>query len=187
MTKFFKTLEELKASLPTTFNSWKNSSVFDSGKAMRSIGEAEAPKTVIVINDNNLEKYLYTPKIVGCSGFFTHSLSYKFKLLKSCPISEYKSLIDAKANFEDILPQEYARKSTCFQWAESEYNMIEGSFFAPKTAIVIDGDNFQEIVYTPMKGECTKKGWFSSSTWKVDYTSEVLNEISVDGALADFA
>ena len=189
MTKFFKTLEELKDSLPTSVNLWPKGS-FDAiiNNTPGFIwGAIESPKTAIVINGGNLEKYLYTGNLRLNDFAWSKSISYDFKLLDICPISEYNSLIESKETFESNLPKQYLREFSLIDSISGSDIKKQGAFFAQKTAIVIDGDKFQEILYTPMPGECTKEGWFASSTLEVNYKSEVLNEIAIDEVLADFA
>ncbi len=59
-------------------------------------------------------------------------------------------------------------------------------FFAQKTAIVIDENKVQEILYKPILGKCVKEGWLGSGKLEINYKSEVVSEIAIDDILADF-
>lgn len=188
MTKFFKTLEELKASLPTKFNVVpEGGSIWNIKANQMHFYKSEAPRTAVVVNGNNLEKYLYTPKIHTFSFSQIKDVSYDFKLLETCLVANYQSLIDSKEIFEDILAPQYVRNSAFFSWARYQNDKKEGSFFAPKTAIVTNGEKLQEILYTPVKSKCLDSNWFTGSgKWEVEYQSEVISEAPISEVLAEF-
>ena len=194
MTKFFKTLEELKASLPTTVNLWPNGcfNALSNGTPALIWGGIETPKTTVIVNCNNLEKYVYTGSLTGSltgilSPAWAKSVNYDFKLLETCPISNYESLIESKDTFEATLPKEYIKEFSFSDLLTGADKKKEVAFFAQKTAIVTNGDKFQEILYTPIKNPSIDSSWFfSSGKWEVEYQSEVVSEAPISEVLAEF-
>ena len=187
MTKFFKTLEELKASLPTTVNLMPRNAYSLTPEVIQGInlaaGIAQSQQTTFIVNGNNLEQYIYTPSLSILSPAWAKSVTYDFKLVDSCPISNYKSLVQSKDAFETNLPKQYDREWSFFT---DKQQRQDGMFFAPKTAIVTNGDKFQEIKYTLIPGECIKEGWFGSGVLEVEYQSEVVSEAPISEVLAEF-
>jgi len=146
-------------------------------------GIAQSQQTAVIVNGNNLEKYLYKGKVAFLSFNDVRDITYDFKLLDVCPVSNYQSLIQSKEVFEATLPKKYEREWSFFT---DKQQRQDGECFAPRTAIVTDGDAFQEIKYTLVPGECTREGWFGTGTLEVSFKSEVLSEAPISEVLAEF-